>query len=80
MPIFQALGLGILILVLQFLAPTVLHQGEATVLAFLRGAEISATTATNLAASANLSSPGTLRLPRALPEDPLPQARQLQGQ
>ena len=80
MPIFKAIGLGILILVLQSSAPEVLHQLETTTLAFLHGAEISATVATSLAASASsLTTPGTLRLPRALPDDPLPQARQIRG-
>lgn len=78
MPIFKAIGLGILILVLQTSAPKVLHQLETTTLAFLRGAEISANAATNLAASASsLTLPGTLRMPIALPSDPLPQARQI---
>lgn len=78
MPIFKAIGLGILILVLQTSAPKVLHQLETTTLAFLLGAEISANAATNLAAStSSLTLPGTLRMPRALPSDPLPEARQI---
>ena len=80
MPIFKAIGLGILILVLQSSLPKVLHQAETTALAFLHGAEVSATAATNLAASASsLTTSGTLRMPRALPDDPLPQARQVRS-
>ncbi len=79
MPIFQAIGLGILILILQSSAPSVLRQAETTILAFLRGAEISANTATSLASAASsLHTPGTLRLPQALHGDQLPQARQIQ--
>lgn len=58
MPIFQAIGLGILILVLKFLVPPIFAQLESTILAFLHGAEISATIATQLAASA-----GTIQFP-----------------
>ncbi len=78
MPIFQAIGLGILISVLQSQTPAVLHQAESTALAFLRGAEVSATAATSMAqaASSNASS-GSLRLPHAVPDFPLPQARQV---
>ncbi len=52
MRISNAIGLGILIIVLRFLAPLVLSEGEKTVIAFLRGATVSATVATDLAASA----------------------------
>ncbi|KND47152.1 MAG: hypothetical protein AB199_01830 [Parcubacteria bacterium C7867-004] len=52
MPILQAIGLGVLIIVLKFLAPAVLSEGEKTVVAFLHGAFVSATVATDLAASA----------------------------
>ena len=52
MAIFKAIGLGILILVLQSLVPTIFSQLQATTLAFLKGAEVSATVATGLAASA----------------------------
>lgn len=77
MALFKAMGLGILILVLQFLAPAVFIQAQATVIAVLRGIEVGAVSATSLAASASLAS-GTRYLPRALPtEDPLPQARQI---
>jgi hypothetical protein len=78
MPLFQALGLGVLILVLQSSLPRVLTQAEATSLAFLRGAEVSAVAATNMAAAAtslsHMERPG---LPRALPDFPLPQASQV---
>ena len=77
MPIFQALGLGILILVLQSLAPTVLYQTESTLLAFLRSAELSANMATSLVASVGSTEP--LRLPSALPDFPLPQVSQVRS-
>lgn len=52
MPFFQAIGLGICILVLRFLVPTVLSEAENTAIAFLKGAQVSAQVATDLAASA----------------------------
>ncbi len=77
MAMFKAIGLGILILVLQFLAPAVFTQAQATTIAILRGAEVSANAASNLAASASLAT-GKSYLPQALPAyDPLPQARQI---
>jgi hypothetical protein len=80
MPLFQALGLGVLILVLQSSLPNVLTQAEATTLAFLRGAEVSAAAATTMAAAAtsvtDVRNPG---LPRALPDFPLPQASQVRS-
>jgi len=51
MPFFQAIGLGICILVLKFLVPTVLTEAEQTAIAFLKGAQVSASVATDLAAS-----------------------------
>lgn len=51
MPIFHAIGLGVLIIVLKFLSPVVLSEGEKTIVAFLHGATVSATVATDLAAS-----------------------------
>lgn len=52
MPIFQAIGLGICILVLKFLVPDVLTEAEGTAVSFLKGATTSATLASDLAASA----------------------------
>jgi hypothetical protein len=52
MPIFQAIGLGVLILVLKFLVPAIFTEVEATVIAFLHGARVSADVASSLAASA----------------------------
>jgi hypothetical protein len=52
MPIFQAIGLGVLIMVLKFFVPPIFEQLESTILAFLHGAELSATIATQLIASA----------------------------
>lgn len=74
MAIFKAIGLGILILVLQSLAPAVFSQLEATALAFLKGAEVSATVATSLAASAGGATKGSL-LREPSSDFRLPQAR-----
>jgi hypothetical protein len=52
MPIFQAIGLGILILVLKWLVPAIFVALQTTILAFLHGATVSADIATQLAASA----------------------------
>lgn len=72
MRIRSALGLGIFIIMLKFLIPSVLEQGVHTTLSFLRGAEISAQVASSYAAQAQaLGQP-------ALPPFPLPQARQIQ--
>lgn len=48
----KAIGLGIGIVVLKLLLPAVLTEIEHTAIAFLQGARISATVATDLAASA----------------------------
>lgn len=76
MSIFQALGLGVLILVLQSLVPTVLTQLESTTLAFLRGAEVSAVAATYLAASASLATDEAL-VPPDHTDFRMPQATQI---
>ena len=64
----KALGLGIGIIVLKLLLPGVLSEIEATAIAFLQGAQVSASVATDLAASA-----GDIRFsnePFALPRVP----------
>jgi hypothetical protein len=70
MGIFKAIGLGIAILVLQWLVPQVFTEIEKTAVLFLQGAQASAITATNIAASAG-SAP-SLALPPAsiLPHTP----------
>ncbi|MEK7602063.1 MAG: hypothetical protein AAB472_01065 [Patescibacteria group bacterium] len=69
MGIRNAIGLGILIIVLRFLAPAVLTQGISTMVSFLHGAEVSANVASGYAAkSAALGTPSQ-------PPFPLPQAR-----
>jgi hypothetical protein len=63
MRIFRAIGLGILIVILGFLVPEVLHEAERTAVLFLRGAGVSATAATGLIEQATSSpslSTGTL--------------------
>lgn len=52
MTLTKALGLGIAIIVLKLLLPGVLSEIEATAIAFLQGAQVSASVATDLAASA----------------------------
>jgi hypothetical protein len=73
MPIFQAIGLGMLIIVLKCLVPEILAEGQKTVLAFLHGATVSAEMATQLAASAETSRRGA----SFTTPPPLPQARQI---
>ncbi len=73
MSLFQAIGLGVLILVLKFLVPTIFTEVEATVIAFLHGARISADVAANLAASAGSIPAHSVPL-SALPSYPLPSA------
>lgn len=51
MPVLKAVGLGICIVVLKLLVPEVLSEAEAAAIAFLRGARVSAETASTLAAS-----------------------------
>lgn len=71
MPIFRAIGLGIFIITLKLLLPNVLIEGEQTLIAFLQGAQASADIASNIAASANLSSSaGTAPSPLFLPRTP----------
>jgi hypothetical protein len=71
MSIWNAIGLGVLIIVLRLLAPTVLTQGESTAVSFLKGAEVSAQVASSYAAqAAALGTPAT-------PPFALPQARQI---
>lgn len=76
MTIFRALGLLVLILVLQSMVPAIWSELEATIIAFLHGARISAGVATSIAASAgstNLSVPLSA-MPFTTPPFPLPQA------
>ncbi len=64
----KAIGLGIGIIVLKLLLPAVLTEIEHTAIAFLQGAQVSASVATDLAASA-----GDIRFnnePFALPRVP----------
>ena len=71
MGIRNAIGLGLLIIILKLLAPSVLSQGVSTTTAFLKGAEVSANVASGYAAqTASLHQP-------AEPPFPLPQARQV---
>lgn len=70
MPIFRAIGLGVLIIVLKFLVPSIWNELEAVIIAFLHGARVSADLATNLAGAGGAS----LSLPSATPPFPLPYA------
>ena len=73
MPIFRAVGLGVLIIVLKLLVPDVASQGERTAVQFLKGAEASAITATDLIHAASTSSP--TGFPRfSLPQAPYPRS------
>ncbi|HEX2792346.1 MAG TPA: hypothetical protein VHO23_01340 [Candidatus Paceibacterota bacterium] len=77
MPVFQAIGLGIAILTLKLLVPAVFSHIESTAIAFLQGAETSASVATGLAASAGTAPVSPLMRvapPSATPPFPLPTA------
>lgn len=66
MSIVKAVGLGIAILVLKTLVPTVFSQLESTSITFLRSAEIGAQTAGAAAASLHaLDNERPLTLPQA---------------
>ncbi|MFZ1987480.1 MAG: hypothetical protein WAV21_00380 [Minisyncoccia bacterium] len=52
MPILSAIGFGLLLITLKVLAHPIFEQLQATIIAFLHGAEVSASIATQLAASA----------------------------
>lgn len=71
MTLSNAIGIGVLIIVLKLLAPTVLSQGISTTVSFLKGAEVSAQVASSYAAQT-----AALHRP-AEPPFPLPQARQI---
>ena len=73
MPIFSALGIGVLILVLGWLVPNVLAELEATVIAFLRGARVSADAAAAIAATAGTTPPSVplSAIPLTLPTAPM---------
>jgi hypothetical protein len=73
MALLKAMGLGVLIFILNIAAPDVLSEGKKTVLAFLHGAQISATIASDLAASAGTGVERVRSLPAATPPFPLPQ-------
>lgn len=61
MPILSALGLGLAIIVLKTLTPLIFAEIQDTALLFLEGAQIGASVATDLAASA-----GTVRIQNKL--------------
>lgn len=69
MSIFRALGLGVFLLVLQLMVPSVSHQLERTILSFLRAGETSMNMASQMAGTtAAFSTPSTpLTLPYATP-------------
>lgn len=52
MPLFRALGLAVVLITIRIMLPDVFHAGETTAISFLHGAELSADTASSIAASA----------------------------
>lgn len=68
MAITKALGLGIGIIVLKLLVPEIFSHLEAVIISFLQGAQISATVASDLAAS--VGSAELIHEPFALPTVP----------
>jgi hypothetical protein len=72
MPLFRALGFGVLILIMKILIPEVLSEGEKTAVMILRGTQLSVATATQMVGSVRVASlPNQIR---ALPPFALPQA------
>ena len=69
MPLLQAFGLGVAIIVLKLLTPVLFGEIETTAILFLRGAQTSASVATELAASV-----GTIEIDNSRPSFALPQA------
>jgi len=67
MPLLQALGLGVAIIVLKLLTPVLFTEMEHTAILFLKGAQTGAVVATDLAASASAITvdESPLVLPRA---------------
>jgi len=76
MPIFQAIGLGVLVLVLQWFVPAIWTELEATIISVLHGARVSADVATGIAERAGTTSSSIplAAVPLALPPYPLPYA------
>lgn len=76
MPVLQALGLVMIIIALKLLVPNVMTHIEKTSIAFLQGAETSATVATMMAASAGERMQASPIMPviSATPPFPLPTA------
>jgi len=70
MPLLGAIGIGVLILVLKSLSPTVLHQGEATVIALLHTIEVAASAATDITASVHEAGTSSFFTPPILPRAP----------
>lgn len=52
MPIFRAFGLGITILILQLLVPSIFSQLQKTIISFLQAGEVSAHVGSQIAGSA----------------------------
>jgi len=69
MPLLQAFGLGVAIIVLKLLTPVLFGEIETTAILFLRGAQTSAAVATELAASV-----GTIEIDNSRPSFVLPRA------
>lgn len=68
MPLLSALGLGVAIVVLKLLTPVLFNELQDTALLFLEGAQVGASVATDIAASA-----GSVRIsnkPLVLPKAP----------
>jgi hypothetical protein len=73
MRIRAAVGFGIFIVLLRFMLPDVLFEGERTAILFLRGAGQSASTATSLIERSASTSPAATGYPHfSLPQSPYP--------
>ncbi|MDB5190287.1 MAG: hypothetical protein JWN49_613 [Parcubacteria group bacterium] len=63
MPIFRAIGFGILLIILRIMIPSVLSEGEQTAISFLHGARVSADTMSQIAGTAGSASVSLSSLP-----------------
>ncbi|CAN5738010.1 hypothetical protein BH11PAT2_BH11PAT2_00210 [soil metagenome] len=74
MPIFRAIGFGLLLIILRIMIPSVLSEGEQTAISFLHGARVSADTMSQIAGMASTTGPASVLLSTPLPPLTYPQA------
>lgn len=70
MPIFRAIGFGVLLIILRIMIPSVLSEGEQTAISFLHGARVSADTMSQIAGTAGSASALSSLPPLIYPQAP----------